>query len=75
MKASQGPDVQPLRLQWLDLLTEGDPHPRRFDSPASLHRYLVRIERLSDEAAEQLLAEGRLDPPESSRGLRVRPFS
>lgn len=61
-------------MQWLDLLTEGDPHPRRFDSPASLRGYLLKIERLEESAAEQLLEQGRIDPPDSRRGLRIRPF-
>ncbi|GHG00001.1 hypothetical protein GCM10017783_10100 [Deinococcus piscis] len=61
-------------MLWLDLLTEGDPHPRRFDSPASLRAYLLKMERLEEGAAEQLLAQGRLDPPDSRRSLRVRPF-
>ncbi|ADY26145.1 hypothetical protein Deipr_0989 [Deinococcus proteolyticus MRP] len=61
-------------MLWLDLLTEGDLHPRRFDGPASLRSHLLKIERLDEAAAEQLLREGRLDPPVSRRGLRVRPF-
>ncbi|WP_261663854.1 hypothetical protein [Deinococcus sp. Marseille-Q6407] len=61
-------------MRWLDLLTEGDPHPRRFDGPESLRSYLLKIERLDAEAAEQLLAKGRIDPPLHRRGLRVQPF-
>lgn len=67
--------MPPAQVGWLDLLTEGDVHPRRFDSAASLRGYLLRIERLSEELTEQLLAEGRLDPPLSRQGLRIRPFS
>lgn len=66
--------MSPAQVQWLDLLTEGDAHPRRFDSPESLRGYLMRIERLPEEVTEQLLSEGRLDPPLSRHGLRVRPF-
>ena len=59
---------------WLDLLTEGDLHPRRFDSPQSLRTYAVKMERLSEEAADILLRDGEVGPPLARRSYRVRPL-
>ncbi|GBF07391.1 hypothetical protein DAERI_140052 [Deinococcus aerius] len=61
-------------IAWLDLRVEGDPHPRRFDSPATLHAYLVRVERFSPEAATLLLEQGEVGPPDARRVYRVRPL-
>ncbi|MFD2608916.1 hypothetical protein ACFSR9_05595 [Deinococcus taklimakanensis] len=57
---------------WLDLLTEDDPHPRRFDGPASLRPYLLRVERLSEEAADTLLEVGMVEPPLARHVYRLR---
>ncbi|SMB93777.1 hypothetical protein [Deinococcus hopiensis] len=54
-------------ITWLDLRVEGDLHPRRFDSPETLRAYLVRIERLSEEAVTALLERGEVGPPEARR--------
>lgn len=59
---------------WLDLLTEGDPHPRRFDGAVSLRAYLLRIERLSEAAADTLIGDGRVEPPLARRSYQVRPL-
>ncbi|GGL71496.1 hypothetical protein GCM10010840_07030 [Deinococcus aerolatus] len=61
-------------IRWLDLLTEGDPHPRRFSGPASLRAYLLRVERLSEAAADALIREGQVAPPLARRGYRLRPL-
>ena len=61
-------------IAWLDLLAEGDPHPRRFDSPATARAYAVKMERLSSEAADALLREGRVGPPLARREYRLRPL-
>ncbi|GAA5440281.1 hypothetical protein CBQ26_05745 [Deinococcus indicus] len=61
-------------LDWFDLRVEGDPHPRRFDSAASARAYLLRVERLSEEAAEELLIAGEVHPPLSRRSLELRPL-
>lgn len=59
-------------IRWLDLLTEGDTHPRRFDGPASLRAYLLRIERLSEDAADALMEDGQVAPPLARREYRLR---
>lgn len=56
---------------WLDLRVEGDPHPRRFDAPETLRGYLVKVERLSAEAADLLLTQGEVGPPHARRGYRI----
>ncbi|CAM3259925.1 hypothetical protein DESA109040_05470 [Deinococcus saxicola] len=61
-------------IGWLDLLTEGDTHPRRFDGAASLRPYLLRIERLSEEAADALIEDGHVAPPLARREYRLRPL-
>lgn len=61
-------------IAWLDLLTEGDQHPRRFDSPATLHAYVLKMERLSEEAADTLVREGRVGPPLARREYHIRPL-
>lgn len=58
-------------IQWLDLHVEGDPHPRRFDGPDSARAYLLRVERLPEEAVEQLLRQGYVAPPEARREYRL----
>ncbi|WP_231557264.1 hypothetical protein [Deinococcus sp. YIM 77859] len=58
---------------WLDLRVEGDPHPRRFDSPQTLETYLTRMERLTPEAVAVLLERGEVGPPAARRVYRVRP--
>ena len=61
-------------VAWLDLRVEDDPHPRRFDSPATLRAYLERVERLSPDAADLLLERGEVGPPAARRVYRVRPL-
>lgn len=58
-------------IGWIDLLTEGDTHPRRFDSYATLRAYLLKMERLSEEAVDQLMVEGRIGQPEARREYRL----
>lgn len=67
------PAVTP--LSWLDLYVEGDPHPRRFDSPETLRVYLMRVERLPAEAVAALLARGEVGPPTARRVYRVQVLS
>ncbi len=62
-------------IRWLDLLIEGDSHPRRFDGAQSLRAYLLRIERLSEEAADTLIENGHVAPPLARREYRLRPVS
>ncbi|MFC6617469.1 hypothetical protein [Deinococcus radiophilus] len=62
----------PLPLPWLDLLTEGDAHPRRFWAEQDLTDHLRRAERLAPEATAQLLAEGQTGPPLARRSYRLR---
>ncbi|ANE43393.1 hypothetical protein [Deinococcus puniceus] len=59
-------------IAWLDLLAEGDRHPRRFDSPETLLVYLTRVERLSPEAAQHLIELGEVGPPLARREYQVR---
>ncbi|MFC6590648.1 hypothetical protein ACFP81_00400 [Deinococcus lacus] len=61
-------------MDWLDLLREGDPHPRRFDSLESLEAHLRRVERLDEDALAELLLGGRVDPPLALRSYRIRPL-
>lgn len=61
-------------IAWLDLYVESDPHPRRFDSPATARAYLLKIERLSGEAADHLIQYGRVEPPLSRREYRLNPL-
>lgn len=61
-------------IDWLDLIVEGDSHPRRFDSRASAHAYLLKVERLSEEAADELVRSGRVAPPLARRGYLLRPL-
>lgn len=61
-------------IHWLDLVIGDDPHPRRFDSVDSARAYLLRVERLSDEAADTLLRQGQVGPPEARREYRLRPL-
>ncbi len=61
-------------IRWLDLLVEGDPHPRRFDGPHSLRSYLLRVERLPEAAAQILIEEGAVAPPLARREYRLRPL-
>jgi hypothetical protein len=62
-------------IEWLDLRVEGDPHPRRFDSPAAARDYLLRVERLSEEAVTALLAAGEVGPPVARRTYVLRPLA
>ena len=61
-------------IAWLDLLIGDDPHPRRFDSSATLRAYVIKMERLSEEAADELLRQGSVGPPLARREYRVRPL-
>lgn len=58
-------------VAWLDLRVEGDPHPRRFDSPETLRAYLLRVERLPEGAVQHLLDHGEVGPPLARRGYRA----
>ncbi|MBZ9711989.1 hypothetical protein [Deinococcus multiflagellatus] len=62
-------------ITWLDLLVEGDPHPRRFDSRQTALAYLLRVERLSEEAAQHLLDHGEVAPPLARREYRLQPLT
>ncbi|PNY80015.1 hypothetical protein [Deinococcus koreensis] len=61
-------------IRWLDVLIEGDPHPRRFDTPEGVRQYLLRVERLPEEAVAALLAQGEVGPPMARRAYRLRPL-
>lgn len=61
-------------IRWLDVLTEGDPHPRRFDTPEGVRQHLLRVERLPEEAVAALLAQGEVGPPLARRKYRLRPL-
>ncbi|UBV43752.1 hypothetical protein LAJ19_05930 [Deinococcus taeanensis] len=61
-------------VPWLDLTVEGDPHPRRFDGMATALQYLLRVERLSDAAAHQLLETGEVGPPLARRAYVLQPL-
>lgn len=61
-------------LPWLDLRVEGDPHPRRFDGQATALQYLLRVERLSADAAHELLERGEVGPPVARRAYTLRPL-
>lgn len=61
-------------IAWLDLFVEGDVHPRRFDSPQTLRAFVLKFERLSEEAAAELLRAGVVGPPLARRRYRVRPL-
>lgn len=62
-------------IRWLDVLIEGDPHPRRFDAPEGARQYLLRVERLPEEAVAALLAQGEVGPPLARRVYRLRPLA
>lgn len=62
-------------ITWLDLTVEGDPHPRRFDSPATARAYLLKVERFTDEAADHLLQHGSVQPPLTRREYRLKPLN
>lgn len=59
-------------ITWLDLRVEGDVHPRRFDRPETLRAYLIRVERLSEEAVAALLERGEVGPPTARRLYQVQ---
>ncbi|WP_309570484.1 hypothetical protein [Deinococcus sp.] len=59
-------------IHWLDLRVEGDPHPRRFDSLDATRDYLLRVERLSEEAATLLTQTGEVRPPIARRAYQLR---
>ena len=61
-------------IAWLDILIEGDPHPRRFDTSEGARQYLLRVERLSQEAVAALLQVGEVGPPLARRIYRLRPL-
>ena len=61
-------------IVWLDLLIGEDTHPRRVDGPESLRAYALKMERLSEEAADALLRDGQVGPPLARREYRVRPL-
>ncbi|AFD25580.1 hypothetical protein [Deinococcus gobiensis] len=61
-------------IAWLDLLIGDDPHPRRFDRPGTLRAYLLKMERLSAEAADALLRDGEVGPPLTRLAYRLRPL-
>ncbi|THF88357.1 hypothetical protein E7T09_03895 [Deinococcus sp. KSM4-11] len=59
-------------IRWLDLRVEGDPHPRRFDTLEATRAYLLRVERLSDEAVTLLTQTGDVGPPVARRTYHLR---
>ena len=59
-------------ITWIDLRVEGDSHPRRFDRPETLRTYLMRVERLSEEAVALLLERGEVGPPAARRLYRIQ---
>ncbi|MFC4456044.1 hypothetical protein [Deinococcus sonorensis] len=62
-------------MQWIDLYTATDPHPRRFDRLEAVRSYLKTVERLSEEAIARLLETGSVAPPLARRSYRLeRPF-
>lgn len=61
-------------IAWLDLLIGDDPHPRRFDSAATLRAYALKMERLSEEAADELVRSRFVGPPLARREYRMRPL-
>ena len=61
----------PERPAWIDLYTQADPHPRRFDALETLATYLRRVERLSEEAVAELLERGEVKPPLARRSYRI----
>lgn len=62
-------------IHWLDLFIEGDTHPRRFDSRETARAYVLKVERLSEEAADELLCAGEVGAPLARRGYLLRPLS
>lgn len=62
-------------ITWIDLYAGDDPHPRRFDSAATLRAYLERVERLDETAALSLLEFGEVSPPLSRRIYRLERLS
>lgn len=54
-------------IVWLNLHVEGDPQPRRFDSPDTVRQYVLRVERLSEDAADALVRDGEVGPPLARR--------
>lgn len=62
-------------IAWLDLLIGEDSHPRRFNDPDSLRAYVLKMERLTEEAADALLRDGQVGPPLARREYRVRPLA
>ncbi|WP_278912678.1 hypothetical protein [Deinococcus wulumuqiensis] len=59
-------------IAWVDLLIEGDSHPRRFDSYATLRAYVLKLERLSEDAADELMVAGVVRPPLARREYRIQ---
>ncbi|MHA0033513.1 hypothetical protein [Deinococcus sp. PESE-13] len=59
-------------IAWVDLLIEGDSHPRRFDSYATLRAYVLKLERLSEDAADELMITGTVCPPHARREYRIQ---
>jgi hypothetical protein len=62
-------------IEWLDVRVEGDPHPRRFNSPVAARAYLLRVERLTEDAVTVLLASGEVGPPLARRAYVLRPLT
>lgn len=58
-------------IEWLNLYTGDDTHPRRFDSPATLRQHLSRVERLDEEGILSLLEFGEVSPPVTRRMYRL----
>lgn len=62
-------------LTWIDLIIENDSHPRRFDNRETLRAYVIKMERLSEEAADILLAEGTVGAPVARRTYTIQPLT
>ncbi len=58
-------------IDWLNLYTGDDTHPRRFDSPASLRQFLSRVERLDEQGILSLLEFGEVSPPLTRLSYRL----
>lgn len=59
-------------LTWIDLYIADDSHPRRFNDREVLRAYVQKMERLSEEAADELLKNGVVDAPLARRQYRIQ---
>lgn len=59
-------------MDWIDLFIEGDTHPRRFEDLQTLCQYVMKVERLSEEAADALLSQQEVAPPLARRSYFLK---